>query len=319
MNTPSQGNPTKLDLNSKIYVAGHTGLVGSAIVRELRRRGANRLILWTREGCDLTCEAEAKAMLEHERPDYVFIAAAEVGGIEANSKRPVDFLLNNLRIQNNVISHSFGIARKLLFLGSSCIYPKYAKQPMTEDALLSGPLEPTNQWYAVAKIAGIKLCQAYRISHGADFISCMPTNTYGPGDNYNPESAHVIAAMIRKFHIAKESCADAVTCWGNGTALREFLYVDDLAKACVFLMENYSGGEHVNIGSGEEASMEALASMVASAVGFTGRIEWDASRPEGPPRKVVDSTKINRMGWKATTLLRDGLRLAYNSFKAEQK
>jgi GDP-L-fucose synthase len=300
---------------SSVYVAGHRGLVGSAIWRELTRRGFSDLIGRTHSELDLLDSSATKSFFENERPEFVFLAAARVGGIRTNNDRPVDFLQENLQIQNNVIqsAHEFGV-KKLLFLGSSCIYPRLAPQPMTEDLLLTGALEPTNEWYAIAKIAGIKLCQAYRRQHGCDFISAMPTNMYGPNDNYDLESSHVLPALIRKFHEAHEAGAPSTTCWGSGAPLREFLHADDCARACLFLMERYSAEQFINIGSGVEVSIQKLAKLVRQIVGFEGTIDWDASQPDGTPRKLLDSSRLFELGWKPEIDLEQGIRQVYDEF-----
>jgi GDP-L-fucose synthase len=308
-----------MNKDSRIYVAGHRGLVGSAIVRELLRQGFENIITATHADVDLSSQAEAYSLFEMENPEYVFLAAAKVGGIVANNSNPVEFLQNNLTIQTNVIqlSHQFAV-KKLMFLGSSCIYPRMAPQPIKEEYLLTGPLEPTNEWYAVAKIAGIKLCQAYRKQHGCDFISVMPTNLYGPGDNYDLNNSHVIPGLIRRFHEAKESGADSVTLWGSGSPRREFLYVDDLARACVFLMENYSHEQIINIGSGTDITIRELAEMIRIVVGFQGEIKWDTSKPDGTPRKLMDSSRIQAMGWAPEYFFEAGLLSAYADFVERQ-
>jgi GDP-L-fucose synthase len=298
----------------RVYVAGHRGMVGSAIVRRLS--GALcEVITAGRDAVDLERQVQTEAFLATNKPDAVIVAAGRVGGIHANNTYPAQFISENLAIARNVIeaSHRAGV-QKLLFLGSSCIYPRLAEQPMREDELLTGPLEPTNQWYAVAKIAGIKLCQAYRRQYGADFISAMPTNVYGPGDNYHPENSHVVAALIRRFHQSKQEEAAEVTVWGSGKPRREFLFVDDLADACVFLLENYSGEQHVNVGSGEEVTIAQFAAVVADVVGYRGKLVFDGSRPDGVPRKLLDSSKLAVMGWRAHTSLRAGLEQTYSAF-----
>jgi GDP-L-fucose synthase len=301
--------------NSRIYVAGHRGLVGSAIWRELGKRGFKKLIGCSRQEVDLQNAAAVQSFFAGTKPEFVFIAAAKVGGIHANDTQPAAFLFENLQIQNNLIhsAHKNGV-RKLLFLGSSCIYPKLAPQPLKEEYLLTGPLEPTNEWYAVAKIAGIKLCQAYRRQHGCDFISAMPTNMYGPNDNYDLQTSHVLPALIRKFHEAKQTSAATVTCWGTGAPLREFLYADDLAGACVFLMQNYSEEQFINVGFGSDISIRQLAELVKRIVGFSGEIVWDASKPDGTPRKLMDSSRLFALGWKPQVDLETGIRLAYEDF-----
>jgi len=305
----------ELDKNARIYVAGHRGLVGSAILRELKQRGFTRAAGKSRAELDLLDAPAVRRFFEAERPEYVFLAAARVGGIKANDTFPASFLHENLEIQNNVIhaAHLTGV-KKLLFLGSSCIYPRLAPQPMREEHLLTGPLEPTNEWYAIAKIAGIKLCQAYRRQHGCDFISAMPTNMYGPNDNFDLETSHVIPALLRKFHEAKARGAAEVVCWGSGTPRREFLYSEDLARACVFLMENYSEEQFINVGSGTDISIRELAEMIGQIVGFRGTIQWDATKPDGTPRKLMDNSRLAALGWKPQINLAAGLKLAYESF-----
>lgn len=308
-----------MDENSRIYVAGHRGLVGSAIWRELQRQGFKNLIRRTRQEVDLLDATAVQKFFDEAKPEFVFIAAAKVGGIHANDTQPATFLYENLQIQNHLIHAAWQAGvRKLLFLGSSCIYPKLAPQPLTEESLLTGPLEPTNQWYAVAKIAGIKLCQAYRRQHGCDFISAMPTNMYGPNDNYDLQTSHVLPALIRKFHDAKINSAAIVTCWGTGTPLREFLYADDLASACVFLMRNYSDEQFINVGSGSEITIRELSELVKRIVGFQGGIVWDDSKPNGTPRKLMDSSRLFALGWKPQVDLESGIRLAYEDFLGKQ-
>ena len=306
-----------LPTSAKIFVAGHRGLVGSAIVRRLQAEGANNLLLRTRQELDLTDQAAVAAFFAQERPEYVFLAAAKVGGIQANNTRPAEFLYENLAIQANVI-HSAWVhgAKKLCFLGSSCIYPKLAPQPLKEDYLLTGPLEPTNEWYAIAKIAGIKQCQAYRRQYGFDAISLMPTNLYGPGDNFDLQNSHVLPALIRKFHEAKLAGAPEVVMWGTGTPLREFLHVDDMADAAVFLMRNYSEEQFVNVGSGEDLSIRDLAGLVADVVGYSGRIVNDASKPDGTPRKLMDVSRLRAMGWAPRIGLREGIQGVYRWYVA---
>jgi GDP-L-fucose synthase len=303
--------------NSRIYVAGHHGLVGSAIWRELQRQGFKNLIGRRRREVNLLDAAAVQKFFAETKPEFVFFAAAKVGGIHANSTQPAAFLFENLQIQNNLIhtAHQAGV-RKFLFLGSSCIYPKLASQPLKEESLLTGPLEPTNQWYAVAKIAGIKMCEAYRRQYGCDFISAMPTNMYGPNDNYDLQTSHVLPALIRKFHDAKTSSAATVTCWGTGTPLREFLYADDLASACVFLMQNYSEEQFINVGSGREITICELSGLVKRITGFSGEIVWDKSKPDGTPRKLMDSSRLFALGWKPKVNLETGIRLAYEDFLA---
>ena len=301
--------------DSRIYVAGHRGLVGSALVRRLERVGFRNLILRPRSELDLRSQDQVRAFFESERPEFVFLAAAKVGGIHANSVFPADFLYENLIVEANVIHESWrsGV-QKLLFLGSSCIYPKFAPQPIREDALLTGALEPTNEPYAVAKIAGIKLCQAYNRQYGTDFISVMPTNLYGPGDNFGLENSHVLPAMIRKMHDAKTAEASSVTLWGTGMPRREFLYVDDLADACLFLMERYDGSDIVNIGTGEDLTIRELALRVRNVVGYGGEVAWDATRPDGTPRKLLDVSFLHGLGWRHATELDEGLRRTYAAF-----
>ena len=300
---------------ARIYVAGHRGLVGSALVRRLEQDGFHDLILRTRSELDLCSQAEVRSFFEAERPEFVFLAAAKVGGIHANSAFPADFIYENLIVEANVIHESWrnGV-RKLLFLGSSCIYPKLAPQPMREDALLTSELEPTNEPYAIAKIAGIKLCQAYNRQYGTNFISVMPTNLYGPGDNFGLENSHVLPAMIRRMHDARISGAPSVTLWGTGTPRREFLYVDDLADACLFLMERYDGPDIVNIGTGEDLTIRELAERVRGAVGYGGDLAWDAARPDGTPRKLLDVSFLHGLGWRHTVELDEGLRRTYAAF-----
>ena len=303
--------------SERIFVAGARGMVGSAIVRALQAQGFKNVLTPGRDTLDLKDAAAVNAWYARERPDCVFVAAAKVGGILANNSFPADFLYDNLVIEANVIhgAHVYGV-RKLLFLGSTCIYPKLAPQPLKEEYLLSGPLEPTNEWYAVAKIAGIKLCQAYRRQHGADFISGMPTNLYGPHDNYDLNSSHVMPALIRKFHEAKIKDEAEVVIWGTGTPLREFLHVDDCAEACLFLMQNYAGDEHVNIGVGKDLSIRELAALIARLIGFHGRLVFDTGKPDGTPRKLVDTTRINALGWRPRIGLEEGIRAAYAWFVA---
>lgn len=304
-----------MDKDSKIYVAGHRGMVGGAIVRALKKEGYENLVLRTHSELDLTRQADVEAFFEAERPEYVFLAAAKVGGIMANDKAPADFLYENMALEMNVIHSAWKCGcRKLLFLGSSCIYPRMAPQPMSEDCLLTGALEKTNEAYALAKISGLKYCTYLRRQYGADFISVMPTNLYGPGDNYHPEHSHVLPALIRRFHEAKEAGLSEVTCWGDGTPLREFLYVDDLADLCIFLMNNYSGDDTVNAGTGKEMTIKALTELVASTVGYKGRIVWDTSKPNGTPRKLLDVSKAAAMGWTYKTEIGEGIRLAYHDF-----
>jgi GDP-L-fucose synthase len=304
-----------LKLDARIFVAGHRGLVGSAIWRNLQARGFTHLLGRTRAELDLLDASAVCGFYRREQPEFVFVAAARVGGILANSTQPADFLYQNLTIQNNLIqgAHEHGV-RKLLFLGSSCIYPKLAPQPLKEESLLSGPLEPTNQWYAIAKIAGIRLCQAFRQQYGCDFIAAMPTNMYGPNDNFDLQASHVLPALIRKFHEAKSAGAPTVVCWGTGSPFREFLYSDDLASACVFLMENYSEEQFINVGSGSEVSILELAGLVRQIVGYQGEIVWDKSKPDGTPRKFMDSSRLRALGWRPKVELAEGIRLSYQDF-----
>lgn len=305
-----------MEQNARIYVAGHRGLVGAAILRRLQAEGYSHLITRTHSELDLTDAAAVDAFFQQERPDYVVLAAARVGGIQANDTYPVDFLQANLLIQTHVIDAAYRHgATKLLFLGSSCIYPKYAPQPMPEDCLLTGELEPTNQWYAVAKIAGIKLCQAYRRQHGFNAICAMPTNLYGPGDNFDLATSHVLPALIRKCHEARQRGDDQVELWGSGEPRREFLHVDDLADACLFLMRHYDDEAIVNVGVGEDLSIRELAETIAEAVGFEGQFTYDASKPDGTPRKLLDVSRINRLGWQARIPLSEGIRNVYEWYR----
>jgi GDP-L-fucose synthase len=309
--------PVRFDLaGQRVFVAGHAGMAGSAIVRRLRQEPCEVLTAPHRE-IDLAREEPTEHFFSATRPDVVVVAAARVGGILANERYPVEFLAENLAIALNVVraSHRAGV-KKLLFLGSTCVYPKFAKQPMSEDQLLTGELEPTNQWYAVAKIAGIKLCQAYRRQYGCDFVTVMPTNLYGPGDNYHREHSHVAAALIRRFHEAKQSDADNVVVWGSGKPRREFLHVEDFADACVFVLENYSDAEPVNVGVGEDLTIADFARLVAEVVGYRGDISYDPSKPDGTPRKLVDVSKLSALGWQARVPLREGLAGAYADFLA---
>lgn len=305
--------------DSKIYVAGHRGMVGSAIVRELRRRGYGDILERSHSELDLTDQEAVREFFASERPEYVFLAAAKVGGIGANASHPADFMWQNMMIEMNVIHSSWksGV-KKLLFLGSSCIYPKFAPQPMKETCLLTSSLEPTNEAYALAKISGLKYCEYLNRQYGTDYISVMPTNLYGPGDNYDPEGSHVVPALIKRFHEAKTKDLDEVVCWGDGSPLREFLYVDDLASLCVKLMNEYSGNETVNAGTGKEISIRELAETVADIVGYGGKISWDLSKPNGTPRKLLDVSKAEALGWRATTPLREGIRLAYADYLKRQ-
>ena len=303
------------DQNSRVFVAGHRGLVGSAIWRELQRQGCANLVGRSHAELDLLDSAAVTRFYAETRPELVVIAAAKVGGIHANNTQPAEFLFNNLQIQNHLIHGAWRAGvKKLLFLGSSCIYPKHAPQPMKEEHLLTGSLEPTNEWYAVAKIAGIKICQAYRRQYGCDFISAMPTNMYGPNDNYDPLGSHVLPALIRKFHEAKVASRAEVVCWGTGSPRREFLYSDDLASACVFLLRNYSEEQFINIGSGRETTIRELSELIGRIIGFTGKIVWDASKPDGPPRKLMDSSRLFALGWRPKVELEEGIRLAYADF-----
>ena len=296
-------------------MAGHRGMVGSAIVRELQRQGYTNIITRTHRELDLLRQEEVERFFEEERPEYVFLAAAKVGGIIANQSALADFMYENMMLEMNVIHSAWkNGCRKLEFLGSSCIYPKFAPQPMPESCLLTSALEPTNEAYALAKISGLKYCEYLNRQYGTDYISLMPTNLYGPNDNYHPEHSHVLPALIRRFHEAKEQGADSVTCWGDGSPLREFLYVDDLANLCVFLMNHYSGNETVNAGSGKELTIKELTEKVARIVGYEGKIMWDTTRPNGTPRKLLDVSKAKAMGWEAKVGLDEGIRLAYEDF-----
>jgi GDP-L-fucose synthase len=299
----------------KIFVAGHRGLVGSALVRRLEAGGFTNVLKRDRAQLDLTHEQAVRDFFAEEKPAVVIFAAAKVGGIKANNDQPVEFLLDNLRIQDNVIAaaHESGV-RKFLFLGSSCIYPKHAPQPIPETALLSGPLEPTNEAYAIAKIAGIKLCQAYAREYGSNFISAMPTNLYGPNDNFDLETSHVLAALLRKAHEAKTSGARELVVWGTGRPRREFLHVDDLASACLFLLEKYDSPEIVNVGWGEDISVRELAELICEVVGFNGKLAWDSTKPDGTPRKLLDVSKLRKLGWSPTISLRDGIARTYEWF-----
>ncbi len=309
-----------MDKNAKIYVAGHAGLVGSALVRELTARGYSNLVLKTHAELDLCSQARVEAFFAAERPDHVFLAAAKVGGIHANKTFPADFARINLLIQTNVLDAAFRHgAKKFLFLGSSCMYPRLAPQPMRVPDLMTGPVEPTNEWYALAKLAGWKMAQGYRLQHGFSAIAAIPANLYGPGDNFNPQDSHVVPALIRRFHEAKERGDHAVSAWGTGSALREFLYVDDAAAALVFLMEHYDDLEIINVGAGRETSIRELTEAVARVVGFTGRIEWDASKPDGMPRKLLDGAAMEALGFKARTSLEDGLARTYRWFLENQE
>ena len=304
-----------MDKSDKIFVAGYRGLVGSALMRHLEREGFNNLPKRDRSQLDLGDERAVQSFFAKERPAIVIFAAAKVGGIKANNDFPVEFLLDNLRIQNNIIRSAYETGvRKLLFLGSSCIYPKLAPQPIPETALLGGPLEPTNEAYAIAKIAGIKLCQAYAREYGANFISAMPTNLYGPNDNFDLETSHVLAALLRKAHEAKTRKARELAVWGSGTPRREFLHVDDLASACLFLLEKYDSPEIINVGCGEDISIRELAQLICDIVGFEGQLAWDTTKPDGTPRKLLDITKLQNFGWRPTISLRDGIAQTYDWF-----
>lgn len=304
-----------MEKDAPIFVAGHRGLVGSAIERALKRHRYNRILTRTRQELDLLNSEAVDHFFKENQPAYVFLAAAKVGGIIANNTYPVDFLIENLAIQNNVISSAHRYkTKKLLFLGSSCIYPKFAPQPIEENSLLGGPLEPTNEAYAIAKIAGIKLCQAYRRQYGDNFIAAMPTNLYGPNDNYHPEHSHVIPGLLRRFHEAKLQNKPEITIWGTGTPRREFLYSDDLAEACIFLMKKYNEPEIINIGTGEDITIAELAQLIARITGYQGKLNFDPSKPDGTPRKLLNVSKINALGWKYTTSLEEGLTQAYQSW-----
>ena len=304
-----------MEKEAKIYVAGHRGMVGSAVVRELQNNGFHNIVTKTSKELDLRSQDAVRSFYQTEKPQYVFVAAAKVGGIHANNVYRAEFLYDNLMIQNNLIHFAYesGV-KKLLFLGSSCIYPKLAEQPLKEDYLLSGYLESTNEPYAIAKITGIKMCEAYRDQYGCNFISAMPTNLYGPNDNYHPENSHVLPALIRKFHEAKVSSTGQVEIWGDGTPMREFLYADDLANALVYLMENYNEKQFVNVGFGSDVTIKELAETVAKVVGFDGGMKYDSSKPNGTPRKLMDSSRLFSTGWKPRTNLEEGIRLAYQDF-----
>ncbi len=304
-----------MEKDSKIYIAGHRGMVGSAIHRKLQEKGFTNFVVKTSKELDLRNQQAVSDFFQNEKPQYVFMAAAKVGGIIANNTYRADFLYENLAIQNNVIHSSYeNKVTKLMFLGSSCIYPKMAPQPLKEDYLLSGFLEETNEPYAIAKIAGIKLCEAYRTQYGCDFISVMPTNLYGPNDNYDLQNSHVLPAMIRKFHEAKTHGSESVTLWGTGSPMREFLYADDLAEACVYLMENYSEPEFINVGTGKDVTIKELAETVNKIIGFEGKLVWDTSKPDGTPRKLMDVSKLHAQGWKHKINLKEGISLAYQDF-----
>lgn len=304
-----------MDKTDKIYVAGHRGMVGSAIIRRLKAEGYTNIVTRSSKDLDLRRQAAVEDFFAMEKPDYVYLAAAKVGGIMANSTYPADFMYDNMIMEMNVIKSSFeNKVKKLMFLGSSCIYPRMAPQPMKEDSLLTSSLEQTNEAYALAKISGLKYCEYLNRQHGTDYISVMPTNLYGPNDNYHPQNSHVLPAMIRRFHEAKEAGLTEVVIWGTGTPLREFLYVDDLADACVYLMNTYSGNETVNLGTGKEVSILELAQTVKKVVGFEGSIALDTSKPDGTPRKLLDVSKLENLGWKCRTDLEDGITLAYQDF-----
>lgn len=304
-----------MEKNAKIYVAGHRGMVGSAIVRALKNRGYTNIITRTSKELDLRRQIDVEEFFAKEKPDYVFLAAAKVGGILANNEAPADFMYDNMILEMNVIHEAYkNKVKKLMFLGSSCIYPRMALQPMKEDCLLTSELEKTNEAYALAKISGLKYCEYLNRQYGTDFISVMPTNLYGPNDNYHPEHSHVLPALIRRFHEAKENNLNEVVIWGTGTPLREFLYVDDLADACIYLMNTYSGNETVNLGTGKELSIKELAKLVKKVVGFKGNITFDITKPDGTPRKLLDVSKLEKLGWKYKTELEDGIKLAYEDF-----
>lgn len=308
-----------MNKDAAIFVAGHRGLVGSAIVRRLEADGHSNLLLRTSRELDLRNQAAVEDFFVRERPQFVFLAAAKVGGIHANDTYPADFMRDNLLIQSNVIDAAYRHGTsKLLFLGSSCIYPKHAPQPMSEDSLLTGPLEPTNEWYAIAKIAGLKMCQAYRRQYGFNAIAAMPTNLYGPGDNFDLQNSHVLPALIRKFHDAKTQGGAEVVVWGTGTPRREFLHVDDLADACVFLMQRYESGELVNVGWGEDVSIGELAGLVAGVVGYRGKLRFDSTKPDGTPRKLLDISRLRALGWLPRIHLRDGIEATYRWFAQHQ-
>lgn len=304
-----------MEKNAKIYVAGHRGMVGSAICRELRKQGYDNIIVRTHQELDLCKQEQVERFFAEEKPDYVFLCASKVGGIIANSEAPADFMYDNILLEMNVIHAAWkNSCKKLLFLGSSCIYPRMAPQPMPESCLLTSELEKTNEAYALAKISGLKYCEYLNRQYGTDFISVMPTNLYGPNDNYHPTHSHVLPALIRRFHEAKEQNLSEVTCWGTGRPMREFLYVDDLANACVFLMNRYSGSETVNLGTGKELSIQELTEKVATIIGYHGKILWDKSKPDGTPRKLLDVSKLKKLGWQYRTELDVGIRLTYEDF-----
>jgi GDP-L-fucose synthase len=306
---------TSLDRDARVYVAGHRGLVGGALVRHLESEGFTNILTATREQVDLRDQSEVSHWFKANRPDYVFLVAGTVGGILANSTRPAEFIYDNLMIHGTVVHSAYETdVTKLLYLGSSCIYPRDAEQPMSEDALLTGPLEATNEWYAIAKIAGIKLCQAYRKQYGCDFISAMPTNLYGPGDNFDLESSHVLPALMRKFHESRTTAENRVEVWGTGSAYREFLHVDDLAAACLFLMEHYDGDTHINVGTGVDLSIRELAETIRDVVNPTAEIDWDSSKPDGTPRKLLDTSRLTDLGWSPSIDLRPGIESTYRWF-----
>lgn len=307
-----------MNKNSLIYVPGHTGMVGSAIIRELQKQGYMNILTATRHDVDLLNQNQVFEFFKDHTPEYVFLAAARVGGIVGNATSPASFIYENMVIETNIIhaAHMYSV-KKLLFLGSSCIYPKFAKQPITESELLTGPLEPTNEYYAIAKIAGLKLCEAYRKQHNDNFISLMPTNLYGPGDNYHLQNSHVLPAMIRKFHEAKSGNLPSVTVWGTGSPKREFLHVDDLANACIYLMLHYNDQEHVNVGTGEDIRIKEVAELVQEIIGYKGTIIFDTSKPDGTPRKLLNVTKLHSLGWKHTIEIREGIKKTYASFLDE--
>lgn len=304
-----------MELNAKIYVAGHRGMVGSAIVRNLESKGYKNIITRTHKELDLLNQEAVNKFFEEEKPEYVFLAAAKVGGIIANSEHLADFMYENMMIEMNVIHSAWknGV-KKLEFLGSSCIYPKMAPQPMPESCLLTSALEPTNEAYALAKISGLKYCEYLNRQYGTDYISCMPTNLYGPNDNYHPKHSHVLPALIRRFHEAKEEGLEEVTCWGDGSPYREFLYVDDMADACVFLMNNFSGNETVNLGTGKELTIKELTELVAKVIGYKGKIKWDTTKPNGTPRKLLNVDKLHNLGWRHKVELEEGIKLSYKDF-----
>ena len=315
MNTEVNVEVTTMKKDAKIYVAGHKGMVGSAIVRALQAQGYHNIITRGHSELNLCRQADVEQFFSKEKPDYVFLAAAKVGGIVANSEALADFMYDNMLLEMNVIHSAWqNDCKKLLFLGSSCIYPRLAPQPMKENCLLTSELEPTNEAYALAKISGLKYCEYLNRQYGTDYISAMPTNLYGPNDNYHPTHSHVLPALIRRFHEAKEAGLSSVTCWGSGSPLREFLYVDDLADACVFLMNHYSGNETVNVGTGKELTIRALTELVAKVIGFDGDICWDTSKPDGTPRKLLDVSKLEKLGWHYQTELEEGIRLTYEDF-----